>query len=106
MKAIFVRKAGDIEQVKQDTETIRSWGKDGCEYSIMKTIVMTAKEFTAFTDNLLVDQDFIKQNNGLMRVQEGVYYVLEVTTPNIGISILIDSEGYDYARYTAIIEKN
>lgn len=105
MKAIFVRKAWDINSIKDGTETIRSWGKDGCEYLIEKTITLSAEKFTAFTDDLLADQDFIKQNIGLMREKDGVYHVLEVTTPNLGISILVESAGFNYARYAAIIEK-
>jgi len=69
---------------------------------VEKTIPLSGKEFDVFSKNLLRDWDFIKENVGLMHFDEnGVYHCLLVTGESREDGILVQSEGYNYARYSA-----
>jgi len=42
----------------------------------------------------------------LMRMDEhGIWHCIKVTARGSKVSVLVNSEGYDYARYTAVIKK-
>ena len=73
---------------------------------IEKEIVLEAKQFDRFIKNPCDDYDFIKEHISLMRCdQKGVYHCIFVTSENHSFGVLIESEGYYYARYAAYIPK-
>ena len=76
------------------------------ESVVDKEITLTDKEVTAFESDLLAYSEIIKKHKDLMRVDENeVWHCIAVTSKKANYRILVESEGYDYARYTAIVQK-
>ena len=64
---------------------------------------LTERQYQYFSQHLLEDTLFLIRDRDLMGWdQEGVRCVL-VTSPERMDGILVNAEGYDYARYTAYI---
>lgn len=108
MKAAMIRKASSAKdwldcaaRMEYNGETVKK-----VEVAVEKTITLKKDEFQKFADNLLDDSEIVKENIDLMREDEnGVWHCIKVTSRGLPYSILVESEGYDYARYTAIIVK-
>jgi len=67
---------------------------------VEKTIELSGEQFDLFSQGLLRDWDFIKENTHLMRFgRDGAYHCLLVIGEGRQDGILVQSEGYDYARY-------
>jgi hypothetical protein len=99
--AAFIRKPGHIEELIRWDKAAkqRSW------FVIEKTIELGRAEFESFAGDLFADQDFIKENMELMRVDKsGIRHCILVKEQGRGSGILIESEGYEYARYAAYLE--
>ena len=76
------------------------------EVKIEKVVTLQINEFRKFENRLLDNYDFIKENKEHMFIDEnGVWNAILVTAKEIDYGILVQSEGYDYARYTAFISK-
>lgn len=109
MKATMIRKASSAKDwLDRAAEIKQLFGRkpQAVEVVIEKTITLKKDEFQKFADNLLDDSEIVKENVDLMRVDENdVWHCIKVTTRDLPYSILVESEGYDYARYTAIIVK-
>lgn len=74
-------------------------------YIINKIVLLTAREYDKFANNLLKDHDFLIDNKGLMYHQNDTYYCLAVACKSREWVILVDDEGMGYARYTAKVPK-
>jgi len=71
---------------------------------IEKVIRLSVAEYDSFSRNLLRNQDFITENKDLMFYDENRQrHCLLVVGDNRRDGILVDSSGYDYARYTALL---
>lgn len=69
---------------------------------VEKVIELTPQQYRHFTAHLLEDMPFIAANRELAgRDPQGATRCLLVTTRNIRGGMLINSEGYRFARYTA-----
>lgn len=98
-KAIFVRKAASQKDLK---EAVREGGKPE-SFVIEKQVELDAAGYKAFSENLLSDYDFIKENVALMHKDKtGIFHCLLVKAIDYRGGILVESEGYGYPRYTAI----
>ena len=75
---------------------------------IVKIIALTQAQYQHFFSHLLEDMPFISANRELMGGgSDGVTRCLLVTTRNIKGGLLVDGQGYDYARYTAeVLDKS
>jgi hypothetical protein len=94
MKVNFIRKAEYEELIPQD------------EFMIEKEIILSKMEFEEFINNPLGYYDFIKENTNLMYCDTyGVFHCIYVTSNEHDFGILVESEGYHYARYTAYLPK-
>jgi len=94
MKANFIRKAEYEELIPQD------------EFVIEKEIVLSKLDFESFIQRPIDYYDFIKENLDLMYCDiEGVYHCIFVTAEDKDFGILVESEGYHYARYAAYLSK-
>ncbi len=102
MKAIFIRKAVDIAELKE--ETAKSKARK-CEYIVEKHIKLTKLEWQNLTLDFFGYKDYIEKNINLMYSKDHVQHCLLVTCDNAKEGVLIQSEGYGYARYTAIAEE-
>lgn len=71
---------------------------------IEKIISLTKEDYERFADNLLQDYGFIKENTESMYVDnEGISHCILVIGEDEPDGILVQSEGADYARYTALL---
>jgi len=94
MKTIFVRKPDKRSLVPQD------------EFVIEKEIVLEKEAFDKFLNHPIDNYDFIKDNNKLMYCDDkSIYHCIYITSNEHNFGILIESEGYHYARYAAYISK-
>lgn len=76
------------------------------EFVIEKVVEIDNVIFEIFLNNLLNDYDFIKDNKDLMYCDENnVMHCIYVTTKDSDFGVLIESEGYNYARYCAYLPK-
>lgn len=93
----FARKFGTIEDLKEIV------GRDmGYEFIIEETVELEPAEYEDFTKNLLGDYEFIARHKGKMWVDGNeVWHCLLVKAKGAKEGVLVESEGYDYARYTA-----
>lgn len=70
---------------------------------VEKTIELGADEYRAFSQNLLDHYDFISENNDCMYERDGVLHCLLVLGKDQNDGILVESEGSEYARYSAFV---
>ena len=88
MKAIFERKPNFIFD----------------NFVIEKTITVSSESFLSFLQKPLRDQTFIEDNNEIMYQDEhGVNHCLLVMGEGMSEGVLVESEGYNYARYAAYV---
>lgn len=93
-KVLFQRKAYKEEIIPQD------------DFVIEKVIEISNDEFNEFLNDILSDKDFIEENKDLMYVDANdVWHAIFVTSKEADFGLLIQSEGYPYARYSAYISK-
>ena len=95
MKVKFERKAFKEQIIPQD------------EFVIEKVIEIELKQFNEFLDDMLGDYDFIEANKDLMYVDSNhIWHAVLVTAKEVDFGILVQSEGYAYARYSAYLSKS
>lgn len=89
------------------TKAIFSWKTKDLQPKdciIEKTIRLTGTEYDMFSRNMHRDYDFIRDNINLMREDaEGAYHCLLVVGEGRRDGILVQAEGYDYARCAAFL---
>lgn len=69
---------------------------------VVRIIQLTQAQYRYFSSHLLEDMPFISANRKLTRRgRDNVPRCLLVTARNIRGGILVDCQGYNYARYTA-----
>lgn len=101
-KAIFVRKAANLTDLKN---AARKGGKPE-PFIIEKILELVPEEYVVFAENLLSDYDFISENLELMhKDKNGVCHCLLIKAKDSRVAILVESEGYAYPRYTALLNK-
>jgi hypothetical protein len=103
MKALFVRKAIDLLDLKLLIREASEDGEDGIEYKVTRKIEMSPAAFREFTEDLLSDQSWIKTTDGGLN-KYGKVRCIRVINRISKESILVNSEGYNYPRYIAIEE--
>ena len=89
----------DLQDIKKD-KPIR--------VEVVKVIELTQEQYRHFSSHLLEDMPFIAANRGLSRRNHNdVPRCLLVTTRDIKGGLLVDCQGYDYARYAAeVLDKS
>jgi len=75
-----------------------------CQAKVEKIIRLADRDFENFIQNPLGDQDFVKDNIGLMHMDKnGIYHCLLVTGEGHRDGVLVEAEGYGYARYASYV---
>ena len=109
MQVVMIRKAWSKNEWYKAFEGIRAlFGREPqkVEAVIDKEIVLTNDELAAFENDLLADSEIVKENRAIMNVdKDQVWHCIAVTSKDAQYRILVESEGSDYARYTAIVQK-
>ena len=73
-----------------------------CE--VEKIIELPFQEFLSLLHNLLKDRDYISENSYFMKMDKnGIYHCLLALGEDCDDGILIEAEGYNYARKSAFI---
>jgi len=94
MKADFIRKALYEDLIPLD------------EFVIEKTITIDKDAFEQFIHNPLEDYAFIEDNIELMGHDKNkILHCIFITSEEHDFGILVESEGYTYARYSAYFPK-
>lgn len=101
MKALFGRKVVDLAELKALTKRDLKEGYKGQEYKVIREVSLDAKVFEAFAEDFLEDQPWITKEDGGMN-KAGEILCIRVINKDTGEKVLVNSEGYDYPRYTAI----
>lgn len=71
---------------------------------IEKIVELSESEYKSFRTNLLRDSVFISENKEHMYMdRKGTYHCLLVLGENQPEGVLVESEGYDYARYASLL---
>ncbi len=95
MKVKFKRKAFKEQIVPQD------------EFVIEKVVEIPIKQFNKFLDDMLRNYKFIEEHKDLMYIDNNnVWHSILVTAKEVDFGILVQSEGYGYAIYSAYIRKD
>ncbi len=103
MKAHFGRKIPNLKALK----TFSGWAKEekhpGLACTVLREVELSNAQFKTFTEDLLEDQPWIEETDGGMN-PAGEIRCIRVKNAKTGERILVNSEGFDYPRYTAIEE--
>lgn len=100
-RATFIRKAKDIKQLKQMTAREEN-GKS--KFIITKYIELNDNDFNFFCKDFYEYQEFIIDNLVNMGIENDTYLCLLVYNKKSNYGVLVESEGYSYARYTALVK--
>ena len=103
MKAHFGRKMPDLKTLQAATRRAKEEKHSGSAYTVVREVKLSDEEFKNFAEDLLEDQPWIGKADGGMN-QAGEFRCIRVRNAQTGKRILVNSEGYDYPRYTAIEE--
>jgi len=93
----------DIEELRDATRNAKKEGFVGSAYKVTKEVALSDIDFKEFTKDFLKDQPWIDKDNGGSN-PSGEIRCIRVLNLQTGARILVNSEGYDYPRYTAIEE--
>lgn len=99
--AAFVRKAYALDD-------LIAWDKEAkqrSKYIVEKTITLDEEDYMHFAGNLLSDMWFLVENLDKMFVDKsGIKHCLFIRKEGANGGILVESEGYSYARYAAYLK--
>ena len=94
--AYFEKKAANISEVKNAIGKYRAR-----RYFIEETVELEYEEYYQFSRKLMHDHIFITERKDKMFEQDGITHCILVKAKDAADGILVDSSGYDYARYAA-----
>ena len=92
MRALFARKIPNLDELKEATAGAIRRGETGERYTVTQEVKLTDASFNDFAADLLADQPWIDPKADCIRV----------INQETGEKVLIDSQGYQYPRYTAL----
>ena len=105
-RAIFDRKPESLKQLIADTAELAStFHSRGTEYYVAEERELSEIEWRKFTARLLDDQPWIEAFSERDLPCGNPTACIRVTSPCAKIALIIDPQGYSYARYVAI-ERN
>ena len=107
-KTIFARKPVNLNQLKSDvTDLKRLFNSQGDAYYVAEELQLSNQEWERLTEDFLADRPCFHQfsEKNLPATEEGTPYI-RVTAPGSEIALIIDTQGYDYARYVGIEENS
>ena len=93
----FSYKANHVQNLMEET------AKQPIRVEVVKVIQLSPQQFRHFSANLLQDMPFIAANTHLTGRDKEVTRCLLVTIRGNRDGILVDSQGFDYARYSAYV---
>ena len=100
-RAVFMRKASSLKELRKWTKEFKD---ESSEFNITKKIELNDNDFKDFCNDMLENRDFIIENSLNMGYYDDKYHCILVYNKNSKDGILIENEGYGYARYTALVD--
>ena len=110
MKNIFICKSATLGELKDELERTANHqtGYEPEAYRVAATKKVSLTEWEALTDEFLEDRAWIANFNRKLANKPNTDWskrnCIKVTCEGQRESLLIDPQGYDYARYIAILE--
>ena len=107
-KTIFARKPVNLNQLKSDVADLkRLFNSQGDAYYVAEELQLSNQEWERLTEDFLADRPCFHQfsEKNLPTTEEGTPCI-RVTAPGSEIALIIDTQGYDYARYVGIEENS
>jgi hypothetical protein len=101
MRALFGRKVCNLKELKQLTNQAIKEGRKGQPYTIIREVILKNKDFKGFADDFLKDQPWINKYDGGIN-DKGQIRCIRVTNIETDEKVLVNTEGYDYPRYTGL----
>ncbi|WP_341474376.1 hypothetical protein [Heliorestis acidaminivorans] len=101
MRALFGRKFSNLRELREATEGALEVRQKGQSYKVTKEVVLQDEEFRAFASDFFADQDWISPESGGVTPQ-GEVRCIRVINAKTGTKVLVNSEGYEFPRYTAL----
>jgi len=101
MDALFARKAENFEELKELTREAVQDKCEGTPYEVTREVLMSDAAFREFAEDLLKDQPWIDKRDGGTN-RNGEIRCIRVKNRDTGEKVLVNPEGYDYPRYTAL----
>ena len=101
MKALFGRKVNNLAELKEITEEAVKHGQRGQSYIVTKVVELEDSDFHNFANDFFNDQPWITIEDGGVNTNREARCI-RVINKETGETVLVNSEGYSYPRYTAI----
>ena len=93
----FFFKASHAQELMED-KTMKP-----IQVEVVKILQLTGQQFRDFSANLLRDMPFLIPNKNLTGYDKGVTRCLLVSTRSRRDGILVDCQGYNFARYSCYV---
>jgi hypothetical protein len=103
MRALFGRKINDLKELQELTHEAIKAGQKGQLYTITREVILEDAAFREFANDLLEDRDWITPEDGGTN-ENGEIRCIRVINSDTGEKVLVNTEGYNYPRYTALVE--
>lgn len=99
-----VRKACSIIDYQ---ETVKRWSYGKSCVFIEKIIIISEEDFKSLSEDFFLYREYISKNIDSMWYDEKdkSYHTIAVMSEKSKFVVLIESEGYYYARYTAVVKR-
>ena len=107
-KTIFAQKPVNLNQLKSDVADLkRLFNSQGDAYYVAEELQLSNQEWERLTEDFLADRPCFHQfsEKNLPATEEGTPCI-RVTSPGSEIALIIDTQGYDYARYVGFEAKD
>ncbi|MBR2790677.1 MAG: hypothetical protein IKD70_08740 [Eggerthellaceae bacterium] len=103
-KTVFVRKPVNLSDVTSALEAnVGPYASKGRDYYVAEERQLSNREWEDLTSWLLKDREWIKAFSAKnFRITDRADPCIRVTCPSSEIALIIDPQGYDYARYVGI----
>ena len=107
MKCYFFRNCINYEELENKTDkAYKRNSRNLREVKIVKRIEIEKEHENLVFNYLLTSNQYIIDNLANMKIENGVWQCIELyCKENDGKSILVMSDGYPYAKFTAVIQK-
>ena len=109
MKNIFICKPATLDEVRTELERITIDEREGSleTYNVIATKKVSEAEWNDLTNNFLSDRPWLSAFSQKLEAKTNLNRnkrnCIKVACDGKAESLLIDTQGYDYARYVAIL---
>ena len=103
-EAVFIRKAANVRELMDEYFAHREDWAD--PFTVEKVIVLSDSDYQVFAQHgLMQDVEYIFDNRTIMEQdpRDRCWHCLLIKAQTLAQGILVDSEGYSYARYAAFV---